>query len=372
MSGNRHPDQTPVVGEVRRITVGFDKDTFLHQQSNQAPFYPGEVTNTTARVLEKDVVLAKKRRNGLGRHVVAHNHGNPSGFTVLNNYGNIGQTKNDLLNELTFLGLAQKPMECDAIESNTNINTAVNVQGHDFGYNRSAYHINMNDPIMWDIPDNVEDAKRHNRAAGKPTDGGYPEARYTAFLRPYIPSEVASKMRQDFQSGLGGERTAMTSVDGAINSIRKGVTIGILLAGVLIPQYGQDGAPPTADGFIQIVRAIMSGAPDQNVDIPDTLDDDLQGAMREMLFAVQNGALDAYISTLLTPTPTQNVIRTKRVPPQTTNQLRYVHEIQRNFLSGLLLSIDNVFKEGGRDRVIGRALESAAPGSDFGIMLYGK
>ena len=355
------------------MTVGFDGSGFIQQQTNLNPKYPAAINPTIARVLTKDPVVARKKRAGLGRDMVAKAHGHPEGFSVLNNFGNVAQSKQQLASELTFLGLCTKQMEKDAINTDTGIYTAVDIQGHTYGVNRSAETIHTGDQIMWDIPEDTAEAKRNNLAAGNPTAGGYPETRYTTFLRPYKPERVAEAAAQDWRQYLMGENYAFSSTPSSIDAIKQHIAIGILIGGVLLPSdLRDDGVRVSPGDFAKIVKAVMSGIVDRDVPLPQNMDERYQELLGNIVLQMRNGNLDRYIATMLTPSINDRVISGKRVPRGTGEGERYINDVQKNGVGKALSSMDQVFSEAGRDRVIGRALESASPGSDFGLIMYGK
>lgn len=370
--GNLHPDQTPPVGEVRRITVGFDRNQYIQQAGALNPKYPGDISPTIARVLTKDPVVAVKHKNGLGGGIMHQSHEMPKGLSVLNKFGDARDSKHTIVSMLTFLGLCTKQMQTESLESNTGQYSAVDIQGHTWAWNRSPEPVRIGDQVMWDIPDSVEEAEYINRVAGPPTQGAYPEKRYTTFLRAYKPELVHASARADWQNYLNGGAPDFSTTPDAMAAIRQLVAIGMLIGGVLFPSdiRGTERASPL--DFIGIVKVAMSMMDDPQVAMPDVIDAEYQGLLNNLVRQLRNGDLDAYIGTLLTPLPEHRVVEGKRVAPGTTEELRYINEIQKTGVPRTLNAVDQVFSEAGRDRIIGRALDSAKPGENFGLIMYGK
>lgn len=372
MATSRDRDMTPSIGAVRRITVGFDRNGLIQQQNNLNPKYPAKIDPTVARVLERDPMVSRKKRAGLGREMIAKAQGIPEAFSVINNFGNAAQSKHELVNELTFAGLSAKQMQADALTTDTGIVVASIVQGHTNAWNRGRETIQNGDQVMWDIPRDIAEAEDNNRAAGNPTAGGYPEQRYTTFLRPYKPELVVDSARSDWRQYLTEGSAVLSSTPDAIYTIRQYIAIGMLLGGTLLPSdLGNTGRASPAD-FVRIVDGILSGSMDPDIPVPQTMDAQYQGLLDGLISETQRGFLDQYISTLLTPSTSERIVQGKRVPRGISANKRFVNDIQRNGVKRTLSSIDQVFNEAGRDRVIGRALESAPPGDEFGLIMYGK
>lgn len=347
-----HPNMVPAEGQVVKMAVVFDTATFNTHQTNSRPWIGGGLDPKKARVLAEDIVFSPRTGRGLSRSSRASAFGDLRGFSVINNSGTEGDTKFDFLRDFWIAGIAAYDMEPYALNTDTGIYSTINLQGMTYLRNNGDDQIAAGDPIMGELPENTEDAKRREMARGPP-EGGTPTNRFTAFPKVYRTTEAVKLIRSDWNTqlrnpaaGRGRQPSYFPSTDLAVRYLRR-----CMLAGAALAQYGP-GNDPTA-----MIEAIRDMAADHN-----------QNAWYEN---VVDGDYDAHIAALLFPGDMERVVPGARPQNDDTRVTRLFHSLQRAGFDDLLSVTRRAFHEAGENRILGRALAPAKPGDQLHILLRG-
>lgn len=349
-----HPEMVPPEGQVISTSTTFDVATFNRHMHNDRPWMGGGLDVKKARVLTKDILFSRRSGKGLARSSKASAFGGLRSFSVINGAGTEGGNKYDFFRDHWYCGLSANQMEPHAIKTDTGIHVAVNVQGMTYTPNKGDDHIHAGDHIMYDLPENTEDAKRREMAHGPP-EGGTPINRFTAFPKVFRISDAVRTVRADWAAFLRlrrGARAAigqgyyLPSTKNAVRFLRRCVAAGAAI--------GQHSANNDPRAMIEAIRD-MANDPQQN----------------DWYERLADGQYDGHIASLLFPGDQEHIVPGIRPQPADTNVTRLFHTIQRAGFDDLLMVANRAVDEAGRNRIMGRAIAPAKPGEQISILLYG-
>lgn len=352
----------PPTGVVANSMVVVDTHDYLNRQHNKRPFIGGNISDKIYRVLQHDIVWARRPKISLGRSERAHVQSEVRGFSVLNRSGKEGQTEDSFYQEHRIVGISVMNMEVHAIKTDANIRVTVTLKGPTWMWNNNPDEIiHAGDIVAARIPSSSADAERRANALAPP-EGGTPTQRYTAFPTKWDPSHVSKAIRRDLgrflrapQAGVAGDERphVIPSTPDLARSIRTAVLLGIAIA-TAADRQGQIQASPT--DFINSLRDMAGGGNDQ---------------VSDMVNNVMRGNLDEYIAALLAPVNGERVVGQARLPPQTAEPVRHLHDMQTSGLENLITTVEGSVTATGRGRILGRAITNGPPGEVFGILLFG-
>lgn len=342
-----------------RSQVVFDKRTFSIQTTNQRAKIDVPVNAKICRVLRKDAVWSPRTRSIFSNVSRATTQAEIPGFSVINRVQNVGESKYEFFKNYWFVGLATDTMEAHAIKTDTDIRTAVDIQGRTWMQNNGPGLIKAGDKIMLDIDDNLASAQRRLQGLPHADDRGeIPDNRFTAFPTVWKIEEARDGIVGDWDQFMRDRTNTFPSTPSAVINLRRMAAMGALL---FFGYADQNNQPADTGTFITDVStalqnpAAVAGAPQ----------------LVNLLNGIRNGTLDNAIAALLMPTAQERVIRVPIVPSGTDRNVVYVHGIQLQGARGLLHAVDAAIGDAGRNRVIGHALTNGKPGSQFGILLTG-
>lgn len=350
-----HPDMVPPEGQVVSTSTTFDVATLNIQMSAQNPWLAAEIDPTKARVLTKDLLFSRRSGRGLAHSSKARAFGGLRSFSVLNGLGRRNDTKFDFFRDHWFCGLSANMMEAHAIKSGTGMHVAVNVQGMTYTPNTGDDHVRAGDQIMYDVPENTDDAKRREIQRG-PLERGMPANRFTAFPKVFRISNAIRNIRTDWAGLLRiapGERVVhgrhyyFPSTRNGLRFMRR-----CLAAGAALREHMVGVNDPVA--MIEAIRD-MANDPQRN----------------QWYSQLALGDHDAYVAALLFPNRLEHVVPGSKPAPADTDVTRLFHTIQRAGFDDLLMIANRAVDESGRGRVIGRAIAPAKPGEPISLLLYG-
>jgi len=337
--------------------VVVDDIDFQEREHNKRPFIGGPISRERYRVLQHDVVWARRPKIGLGRLERANVQGEVRGFSVLNRVGHEGESEDDFYQQHRIVGLSIMNMQPHAIKTDANIRIAVHLKGPTWMRNNNPDEtIRAGDLVCARIPSSTADAERREAALGRP-EGGIPSQRYTAFPSKWDPGHVTRAIRNDVNSALRSpaqqQRYTIPSTPDVIRSLRTMAIAGVCLAH---GYYDPAQRPDDTDQFTHDLRNAAGGADRSFVALVND---------------IARGVLDDALAALLIPTSGERIVGTARLPPQTQEAVRHLHHMQTGGFANLTTTVENSVTSAGRDRILGRAITNGPPGETFGILLSG-
>lgn len=346
----RQPD-----GIMVRSKVVFDKRTFGIQNTNRTPLIDAPADKKVCRVLAKDALWSPRHKNTL--NAVNRNTGQAEipAFSVINKVLRQGQNKYDFFRDYWFVGLSTGVMEWEAIKTNADIRSAVDIQGQTPMHNNGLVLIRAGDKIMMDMDESTEAAERRMNGLPRPQGTGeVPEKRYTTYPAVWNIEQARDGILEDWGRMLRGNGHKFPSTPNALIELRRMISVGVILG---LAYQDPNNSPANAAALIQRLSTILQNPGGEMID--------------PLLTVIRNGDLDLSIAALLTPQDGERIIGGPRVPRNTLMNVKYVHSMQMHGLDNWARVVDTAIGDAGRNRVIGTALTNGNPGDQFGINLTG-
>lgn len=312
------------------------------------------------RVLPKNIVWTRRKSEGLRttKSRRAHTVKEVQIFSVLNGEGKEGETKYDFFRKNAFMGLSTGTIQPHAGNSGAEMRTAIDRQGvSNMPQDNCDIKVHNGDILIADAPTDTADALRRARRSKNPRDG-IPEDRVVAFPSVWDPVDLTKGMHQDWNKYLRqafgpNEKPAFPGTPLMIQLIRQFVSIG---AALVVASQQEGGLPADGQALANILRELG-----QN--------DASEFSTTVRSFA--EGDMDSAIAAMLIPNSEEELIGQPIAPPGTAPVIRYLYGVQKSSLDNLMSQVDNTLQEAGRGRVIGRAMQDAAFGENFNVMMFG-
>ncbi len=341
----------PPDGEVIRSTVVFSRKVYNEQRAAQGNdvWIEGPVGEKQNRVLRKDILWSPRPGRGLGRNERAAVHKDVDVFSVLNNIGKGFWSKAHFLQNYYYVGLSTSTMESNAINTDAGIYSAVDRQGLTWIRNTGDVTIQVGDLVMAELPDGTPEAVRIF-PADRPTEGGTPSRRYTAFPATWSVGIGTKISKADVHKALRGDRREPASMGTSatvVLALRKIIAMGVLVV-------NKDPDQPMPAFLADVVGRVDANS--------IALDDGFNGIL--------DGDVDADIARLLFPDGPDLLVpggRTRGLNDST----KRLNNIQREGYSGLITALYGSIQESGANRIMGKAISGALPGEVMSILLFG-
>ncbi len=316
-------------------------------------------------------------------------------FSVLNGMGNPGDTRIEMLSYLRCAGFAGTPTREDSTGQAPKRDLPVVLGGLYNAWNTGDEAITQGDWVYWDLP---EDNAEIMRIQGGKYNQGRPKNRFLALLRPYNPKnqemnagmlryfnvEAISRRHRDEDDDDMIDRTGRKQTDGSVfrpefadwavkyaESARGLMFLGAIMAasGIFgpVPDGGEDLGPvATESEWIDAMRIQMTGKT-KNTDFAEEVAKKLglaPGAKPNETDVVQ------VANRLMFPDTNVDRLVKKTMPHK--NKLNGIHktiyDVQASTVQTNLRSGEEV-RQFVKGRIVGKAMESVAPGDFFDISI---
>jgi len=343
------------IGLVNVNTV-FGEAQFNIMRTEPNPFIGGPTNPMVHRILDGDVLVSPVPDDGIdsGDCDIVMERYIPV-ISVVNGIGEVGQTKDQVLKKLWFVGISNGNAESSAIGTGAATAIAATRQGRISTINKWNGEIKPGDTLMFDIPDGTEDAKEIFSTLESGVDENMPADRFTAFLRPVSKTDIQSVFMEDIIRQLrpDGFPTVFSFSPKIANLIRTFFAMGALhTAAYGVGQIDAIGVDvPAALGNL---RDIAIGQPAR-----------LEGVLVERVI---NGVSDPLLAALLSPGPNQ-LVTPGRIGMNATNLQQIIASFQETGLLDLMTLMDHSMAEAGKNRIVATALTGAKQGQRFTIVM---
>ena len=169
--------------EQQTVVVGAWQDPAdikRRRQTRSEAAIKGGTSDAHQKIVRGDILLTKNERQRIrgpvtGKQLVPV-------FASLNNFGNKGQTKLQLLQSVRMVGVAGEGTTPDSTDQSPNMTLNAQIGGTITRANDGPDTVYPGDYLYWDIPKNTKEARELQSHVNGPED------RYTAFQRRLDPS----------------------------------------------------------------------------------------------------------------------------------------------------------------------------------------
>ena len=315
-------------------------------------------------------------------------------FSVLNGMGNPGDTRIEMLSYLRCAGFAGTPTREDSTGQAPKRDLPVVLGGLYNAWNTGDEAITQGDWVYWDLPENNAEIMR---IQGGKYNQGRPKNRFLALLRPYKPEnqemnvemlryfnvEAISRRHRDEDDDDMIDRTGRKQTDGSVfrpefsdwaleyaESARGLMFLGAIMAasGIfgIVPDGVDLGAVASENAWIGTMRNQMTG----NTNYTRFAQEVAQGL--GLAPGAKPNETDIVQVANRLMLPKTNVDRlVKRVMPH-KNSLKgirkTIYDVQASTVETNLRSGEEV-RQFVKGRIVGKAMESVAPGDFFDISI---